>query len=152
LEAEFGFLCDATTIDREGKINALGIFDTLSGDKFPLKIFRMMLLISLVGKKSDGGDHDLEVKLLAPDGQDLIPAMQMKFGVPPEGGKARIVSELNNISFEKVGDYSFKVFVDKKAVTDIYLRVVQVPSPVSFIKEVPKKEAPKKGIKKGKSS
>ncbi|MFQ5575343.1 MAG: hypothetical protein ACE5E0_06960 [Terriglobia bacterium] len=153
MNAEFTFLCDATTIDRDGKINALGIFERLSAEEFPLSVFRIMLLVSLFGEDSEAGTHDLELKLFSPDNKEIIPPMTMKFDLPAGSGKSRIVSELNSVEFEKAGEYIFDIIVNKKSITKVPLTIVHTPSTLTPLRAVktPEEQAEEKA-KKGQES
>lgn len=143
MEIDMAFVADAATVDAAGKLNVLGVYDTIVSPQFPLKKPQMVLVIRFVAHGVESGSHPTKIWLMDADGQKLINAdVEVNFqeGAGGEGRrlKGQILFSINSMVFPKPGDYSFEIIVDEKnmASVPLYLRQgAQGPPPMPPRKE-----------------
>ena len=127
MDVTLALLADAANVSREGKLNLLGIFDTIFAHAFPSTHPQMQLVIRLEADATEAGrTRTLEIRFVSEDGRILfrVPGA-MTIGTAPLGGSVRLehVLTLNNVHVEGPGSYRFDVLVDGEPVTTIPLRV-----------------------------
>lgn len=125
MQLEFAFLCDAATVDSSGKLNVLGIFDALGGEDFPVRFPRITVVVSCLGLPEERRDHSLNIRLLSPDGQDVLEPLALPVELPTGTARARMIGELLQVQFEEPGPYSFEVELDGRPLGSIPLKVTQ---------------------------
>src|SRR5262245_48714476 len=124
-------LADAANVSREGKLNVLGVFDTIYARTFPVAHPQMQLVLRLEGDATDAGTtRRLEVQLVAPDGA-VLARLPVAMNVPqPETGE-RVrpdhILTFANLAFAQPGRYALRVVLDDGTETMLPLRVEQVP-------------------------
>ena len=99
-----------------GKLNVIGVFTRIIAQEFPTTHHRMYLAVKFEGEIIDGSrPRQLSVTLASEDGEDIF-ALEGEFrmlesppGIPPQCG---LVVELNQLRFERPGDYRFYVRVN----------------------------------------
>ena len=127
---DFAFICDYAEV--AGKINALGIgFDTIHASKIPCKHPHFFLVIQLRANVVEAGEKDLEVHLIAEDGQDIMPALRGKFIIqkPVSGTESigRIAMAFNNVEFPRYGSYSLHAVIEGQEMVRVPLKVSPPP-------------------------
>lgn len=133
MKVSLALLADAANVSREGKLNILGVFDTIHAKSFPVAHAQMRLVIRLEASPSElGAKHDIEIKLMDGDGAAVL---GIKGQVTPRGKpgaqslKMDQVVSLNNVTFKKAGRYEFAILVDndQKAAVPLVVSEVQAP-------------------------
>ena len=127
MNTEVAFLCDSALEDR-GKLHALGIgIDGLSGAALPITHSRLVVVCIVHHSTVEAGDKRLEIRLLDPDAQDVIPAIERTITFASrEGvfdGRARIIVEVNNVTFPKAGPHAVYVVIDGNEMARLPLSV-----------------------------
>jgi hypothetical protein len=125
-------LADYANVSREGKLNILGIFDTIYAPSFPTTHPHMQLVIRFEAAAAEAGStRQVEVQLQDPDGDLLfrLPgAMTIQRGEPGEAVRADHILALNNVNFAEPGRYAFRVLVDGEVAADVPLRIEALPT------------------------
>jgi hypothetical protein len=132
MELDFAVVADAANVSQEGKLNILGIFDTIWGREFPVRHASMVFVLRVKADFTDQGDHTLEVRLIDADGKQLFRAegpMQVPSGAPGRPVKPHVILGLSGVSFAVAGDYSFEVIIDGHHLRSVPLHVMQAPTP-----------------------
>src|SRR2546425_619094 len=116
MEVKVALLADGANVSREGKLNLLGIFDTLFARSFPTTHPQMQLVIRFeAAAREAGSTRQVEVQLVAGDGSILF-RLPGALTVQPHGLGDAIrmdhVLTLNHVQFERPGRYRFDVLVD----------------------------------------
>jgi hypothetical protein len=129
MEVDLALLADAATIDGSGKLNILGIFDRLSTTSFPTRHPRLSLVLRFSAGVQEVGKHQVEIKLKAPDGKELVRIdgeMNLTPGSSRSGGAALVPHVLNmdGLIFPVAGRYAFDVRVDGEHHVTIPLSVL----------------------------
>ena len=119
MEIDLALTADAATIDSSGKLNLLGIFDRITVHHFPAQHGRISLVLRFIGGPADAGIHELAIRLLGPDGEEIV-ALDGELQVAP--GRRSLVSglriphvlNLDGLVFHEPGGYTFEISVDGK--------------------------------------
>ena len=116
MNTELAFLCDSATDDR-GKLHALGIgIDRVQGDSIPLTHPRFIIVCVVNYSSVESGEKQMAIRLLDPDAQDTIPPIEQAIAFSPRQGvvdsKARIIVEVNSVTFNSQGPHAFHVVIE----------------------------------------
>ena len=116
MNTEVAFLCDSALEDR-GKLHALGIgIDNLRGNALPMTHPRFVVVCIVRHSTMEAGERRLDIRLLDPDAQDTIPSVQRTITFANPVGvvdsRARIIVEVNGVTFQKAGPHAFHVAID----------------------------------------
>ena len=117
MDVDLALTADAATIDGSGKLNILGVFDRITVSRFPAKHGRVSLVLRFIGGANDAGIHELSIRLLDPEGHEMLSLsgeLQVAPGPGSLTGGLRIphVLNLDGIVFQAPGRYTFEVIVD----------------------------------------
>jgi hypothetical protein len=112
-----------------GKLNILGVFDRISASDFPAKHGRISLVLRFAAGIQEAGGHEVEIRLLDPDGQEVVQLSgSMRLGPGPrhDGGRIKVphVLHLDGLVFKVPGHYTFDVRVDGEVMTSLPLSLV----------------------------
>ncbi len=130
MEVKLAFLADGANVSREGKLNLLGIFDTLFARSFPTTHPQMQLVIRFeAAAREAGSTRQVEIQLVAGDGSILF-RLPGTLTVQPHGlGDAIRMDHLltlNHVQFERPGRYRFDVLVDGRVAAAVPLQVEEI--------------------------
>lgn len=121
---------------QDGKLYILGGGISVIGvQRFPVQHPALSLAVGVEFSPSEcGRQHTLEVYLLNPDGQPLVPGLTQQF-VPPRNladatlpSSWQAVINYQQLQFQKPGDNAFSIVIDGQEVASLPLRVFQVPA------------------------
>lgn len=131
MNTELAFLCDSATDDR-GKLHALGIgIDSVQGDSLPLTHPRFIIVCVVNYSAAEAGDKRMGIRLLDPDARDNITPIEQGITFSPREGvvdaKARIIVEVNNVTFNSAGPHAFHVVIDGNEMARLPLNVSRRP-------------------------
>jgi hypothetical protein len=131
VQLALALLADHANFSREGKLNLLGIFDTIYASGFPTTHGHMQLVMRLEADAAEAGTtHEVEVQLVARDGRVLfrLPgATTVARGEPGESVRTDSIVNLANLAFESPGRYAFNVLIDGQLAERVPLRVEGIP-------------------------
>jgi len=103
-------------------------FDSVNADKFPYVLPRMSVALRLLIRRSEVGEHKLNIALADSDGKKLMNSgLNINFKPPVDSvPEASFSFALNgqNITFPKPGDYVVDILIDGRveASIPIYVR------------------------------
>lgn len=133
LEVDLAVIADAANVSQEGKLNILGVFDTIWAREFPFRHGAMVFVVRVSASFAEEGSHPMEVRLNDADGVQLFKAegpLQVSGGAPGRPVRPHLIMGLNGITFRAPGDYSFEVIVGGRHQRSVPLYVVQgLPTP-----------------------
>lgn len=126
MKLNFGFICDYASFGEAGKLNILGIFKNINGSSLPLVHPQLYVVVNVMIDKP--GNHKEVIKLVAKeDGREIISPLEFNLSAPADATGKKIelgvMGQINNIKFEKAGEYIFKVLVNNEIVGEIPLTV-----------------------------
>jgi len=132
VRVKIALLADYSNVSREGKLNILGIFDTIYAPTFPTSHPHMQLVMRFEGGAEDAGStRQLEVQLQAQDGAVLfrVPGtLAVQRSELGEIVRAEHILTLNNVTFEQPGRYAFHIILDGRTEAMVPLRVETIPA------------------------
>lgn len=131
MELDLAVMADAANVSQEGKLNILGVFDTIWARDFPVRHPAMVFVLRVRADFTDQGTHHLQVRLMDADGNQLFKAegpLQVPSAAPGRHTRPHIIMGLNGITFAKPGDYSFEVMVDDHHLKSIPLHLLRAPA------------------------
>ncbi len=131
MEVDLAVVADAANVSQEGKLNILGIFDTIWAPHLPVRHSTLVFVVRFSADFTEQGTHRMEVRLMDADGAQLFKAegpLKVTGGVPGRPIRPHIVMGLSGVTFEKPGDYSFEVMLEGRHLRSVPLYVVEAPS------------------------
>ena len=126
-------LADCANITREGKLNIMGIFDVIHGQRFPLTHPQMQLVLRFEADISEAEKtKKVEIYLMNADGKKLFVLggnFKLGPGRPGEVMGSNHILGINNMKFEEPGLHEFKILVNGELKAEVPLKVVETPAP-----------------------
>jgi len=131
MQLDFFLIADYANITIDGKLNVMGVFNSIHSTQFPTVHPEMYLVAKLSASPSEyGSKRKLSVKLLDEDAQLINSLLEREIEVPhgKEGRIAEIrqILRLTGLSFPKPGTYEFSILVDNDQKGIQTIRVVQI--------------------------
>ncbi|MBI1756207.1 MAG: hypothetical protein HYR64_03770 [Fimbriimonas ginsengisoli] len=121
-------LADAANVSREGKLNVLGVFNTIGASKFPVRHPRMVLVFRVEWTNAEAGTaRDGEIKLMDADGREHA-KIDFRVSLPREGHgpvyRSNEIIDLTDTLFPHEGEYAVAILVngEEKARTELTIR------------------------------
>jgi hypothetical protein len=116
MRVDLALLADyAEVAQRGGKLIVCGIFDRITLADVEAVHPHMALALKLVCEPGEGPHHHLSVRLVDPDGAEVMPSMEGDVevkGEPDGEASVNLILDLNLVKFQSVGPHSFDVFLD----------------------------------------
>lgn len=131
MDVDLAVIADGANVSQEGKLNILGIFDTIWARETPFRHSSMVFVVRFTAPFTEQGAYQLEVRLMDADGGQLFKAegpLNVSGGAPGRPIRPHVIMGLSGINFERPGDYSFEVMVDGQHLRSVPLYVVKAPS------------------------
>ena len=129
MKVTLAVLADAANITREGKLNIMGIFDSIQVQQFPVTHPQMQLVMRFEADISEAGKKKkVEVQLMDDDGKRLfVLGGEFTFGPgrPGDAIGSNHILTINMMKFERPGDYEFKILINDELKAEIPLKVLQ---------------------------
>ena len=133
MDITFAQLADCANVSREGKLNLLGLFDTIYSPKFPTVHPQMQLVIRFELHRVElGRSHKVEIHLVDEDGKKLFGidgsiTMQNPNPKAPVLHSDQIIT-INNLVIPRPGRYEFLILIDGNHVKgkEISLHVMEM--------------------------
>lgn len=130
MEIDLAVVADAANVSQEGKLNILGIFDTIWAREFPFRHASMVFVVRVGADFTEQGVHPMEVRLVDADGEQIFSAegpLQVTGGTPGRAIKPHIVMGLSGVAFPRAGDYAFEILIDGRHMRSVPLYIVEGP-------------------------
>lgn len=126
-------VADYANITGDGKLNVMGIFNSINSFNFPARHSSMYLIAKLSPEISEYGQRrSFTILLMDADGSHILD-LSGEFDVPRgQNGKkpeVNIMFELKDVVFTKPGRYLFVLLIDKDQKDEVTLHVNQVEPP-----------------------
>jgi hypothetical protein len=125
-------LADYANVTAEGKLNIMGIFNTIFvTSDFPALHPQLQLVFQfLVSPAERGETKKIDIKLLDADGSVLL-GIAAETRLPqdmPANQEIPQIIGLNGLVFPKPGDYAFSILVNGEEKTTVAFHVLPIPS------------------------
>jgi len=133
MEVTLALLADYANVTSEGKLNIMGVFDTIWAEKFPTVHPQMQLILRLEANPAEAGSRKkLEIKLMTEDGRNMFSigaemGLEVKDPSKPVGELMKIdqIIGLGNLRFDRSGSYQFAILVNEETRKIVPLKVRQ---------------------------
>ena len=126
----YAFIADSVMLDANGKMSAIGIFDTIGAIQFPTVHRDMTLVANLEGNISEQGEHKITVELRDDDSNKLASLDQMvtfKNPTTVQGSiRAGLILKIQDLLFQKPGRYEFVIFGDERFLGRVSFAILSI--------------------------
>ena len=123
-------LADYALIDQAGRLSVVGIFSHVWVRRVPAVHPRTHLVVRLVGKRTEIGEHQLRIRFLDPRGQETLGGEgTFTVGEPPAGVtdvEAGVILAYD-LPLPVAGRYTMEMSLDGTVVTTLPLSVAEMP-------------------------
>lgn len=132
MHVDFAVVADYALVDQSGKLSVLGIFQHIWVQQFPAMHPRLHLVLRLKGKRTEIGEHAVQIRLLDDQGNESLGGSgNVTFAEPPAG-----VTEIEagailvfDVPFPHAGVYRFEITIDSEQKAAVPVTVSQPPPP-----------------------
>lgn len=132
MHLDFAVVADYALVDQNGKLSVLGIFQHIWVQQFPAMHPRLHLVLRLKGKRTEIGEHAVQIRLLDEQNTETIGGSgSVMFAEPPAG-----ITEIEagailvfDVPFPHPGVYRFEITIDGEQKASVPLTVSQLPPP-----------------------
>ena len=114
MDVSLAVCCDAANVSREGKLNLLGIFNSIHAAEFPCTHPHLALVLRVEARVGEEGVHLLEIQLVDEDGQQLFDIngqLSLQGAEPGRPMTAQTIMDINNLQLPRPGTYAFEIFL-----------------------------------------
>jgi len=130
MNVEIFCLCDAAT-DQQGKLNILGAFDTVFAKDIPTVHPQCAVVLRIRFQHIEQGQHKIIVHLIDADGNFVIPSLDADINLKEapqhqDSVAINMVLNLQQLKFEKYGEYAINLAVDGRQEASLPLYVKQM--------------------------
>jgi hypothetical protein len=108
LQLVYTLLCDDVRLEAGNKISLMGVFQNIMVEKLPISLIKF----AVVNHWRGAGNHDTEVRILAPDKNNLVVTSQPTQLELEPGGFTDNVSFFINVVFPAPGTYWVQTLAD----------------------------------------
>jgi hypothetical protein len=122
MDVTLAVCCDAANVSREGKLNLLGIFNSIHAAQFPCTHPHLALVLRVEARLGEEGVYGLDIKLADEDGKELFTIngqLTLQGGEPGRPMTAQTIMDINNFQLPRPGTYAFEIFVDHHHVRSV---------------------------------
>jgi hypothetical protein len=132
MNIQIAALCDAAT-DYNGKLNLLGTFDTIVTHELPAMYPSCSIALRISFNRIEEGAHKVKMNFVDEDGKYVMPSIEMpvQVEIPAEANflVRNFVINIQQLKFDKPGQYSIDLAIDGRQETSIPLLVRHIPQP-----------------------
>ena len=108
LQLIYTLLCDDVRLEMGNKISMMGVFQNIMVEKLPVSLIKF----AVVNHWRGGGNHQTEVRIVAPDKNNLVVSSQPTRIELAPGGFTDNVSFFINVVFPTAGTYWIQTLAD----------------------------------------
>jgi hypothetical protein len=133
MKVDLALLADYAEVTQQGsKLIICGIFDRLGVGHLPVRHPHMALALKLSLHAGEDLHHRLRVRLVDPDGNDVVPPVEGNIDVRSENNQdsgVNLILNFEMVEFKAFGPHSFDVFLDGRFEQSVRLTLVEVKAP-----------------------
>jgi hypothetical protein len=122
LDLVYTLLCDDVRLEAGNKISLMGIFQNIMVEKLPVSLIKF----AVVNHWRGAGNHQTEVRILAPNKTNLVVGSQPTEIQLAPGGFTDNVSFFVNVVFPTAGTYWVQTLADARVLEELPLIVTDV--------------------------
>jgi len=132
VHVDFAVVADYALVDQSGKLSVLGIFQHIWVQQFPAMHPRLHLVLRLKGRRTEVGEHGVQIRLLDEEGNESLGGSGTVMFAEP----ADLITEIEagailvfDVPFPHAGVYRFEITIDGEQKAAVPVTVSQLPSP-----------------------
>ncbi|WP_420633399.1 DUF6941 family protein [Candidatus Palauibacter sp.] len=126
MEIVLATLADCANTSNDGKLNLMGLFDTLFAATVPVTHPSMQLVLRIRAEPAEiDRQQELEIRCMDADGEELF-KVKGGFSVQAAPGKSATFNHvvgISNLTFQKYGGHTFSIFINRDLKQTIVLEV-----------------------------
>jgi hypothetical protein len=131
MRVDLAVLADYATTTQDQKLVIVGVFDTILLTELPAAHRSLHLALRVCFGPADSGPHTLVVRLVDPDGHEIIPALKAGFSAdfPDDSdaeGALQMVLEIDNVPFTAAGPHAVDILLDDRYEETILFRIKKI--------------------------
>ena len=116
-------MCDfAIREEGTGKVNLIGIFDTIFATQFPVVHPRLSVYVRLTDAE---GEYEFKLEMVRLEDEKAVGEGRVQATIGDRMGSHELIFNLGNLVFERPGRYEFRLFGNQKYIGRAVFRVVQ---------------------------
>jgi hypothetical protein len=134
MKVEIFNLCDFASADASGKLNIIGVFDTIWAREKPITYGMFALVARIRFDKIEEGTKKIKISFVDADGNPVMPVIetQLPVRIPALSptATAQVVSLVSQLKLQSFGEYSVDLAIDgrQEASLPFYVRdASQIP-------------------------
>lgn len=130
MKIDLALVCDYAIIDQYGKLSVLGIFEHIWVHEFPVVHPRLHLVMRLKGRRTEIGEHAVNIRLVNEDGEEVISGDGTVTFAEPPAGIVEIEAGtvlLFDVPFDDAGTYTFEISIDGEVASFVPITVALAP-------------------------
>jgi hypothetical protein len=131
MKVEIFSLCDFASADAGGKLNIIGVFDSIYAKEVPATHGLCALAIRIRFDRIEEGLKKLKISFVDSDGNPVMPSMEMQIQVqiPPlfQEANVQVVFLIPQLKLPSFGEYSVDLAIDGRQEASTPLNVRQLP-------------------------
>ena len=133
MKVEVFSLCDFASADAGGKLNVIGIFDTIYAPNVPVTHGFCALALRVRFDHVEEGNKKLKLSFIDSDGKPVMQSIEtvlpVRMAANGSSASAQLVSIMSQISFPNFGEYAIELAIDgrQEASTPLFVRQVSLP-------------------------
>jgi len=128
IKLNFLHICDYASFDQMGKLNILGLFETINSIQFPYQHPQFFVVANL--SISNSREYECVIRIIDLDKIEInkfvLPKVKINLNKNQSNTNLGIVGQFNGVKFEKPGKYTIEVMVDGNVVDSKEITVIQV--------------------------
>jgi len=127
---DFAVVADYALVDQAGKLSVMGMFQHIWVQQFPAMHPRLHLVMRLKGRRTEVGDHAVQIRLLDEQDQEILGGSGgVRFDEPPAGVMEMEAGAILvfDVPFPHAGTYRFEITIDGERQATVPVTVSQVP-------------------------
>jgi len=132
VHVDFAVVADYAIVDQSGKLSVLGIFQHIWVQQFPAMHPRLHLVLRLKGKRTEVGEHAVQIRLVDEQGNESLGGSGNVTFAEPAAGVTEIEAGailVFDVPFPHAGVYQFEITIDGEQKAAVPVTVSQLPPP-----------------------
>lgn len=117
-------ICDMAFVSDGGKANIIGIFKNIYNDTFPFTHLKFTIIGSFIVKNGKGKNKQI-IKLLDKNTQHVYKEVSFDINIQENEQEINFIWDLENIVFNKPGDFFVKLLLTDKEIASLPLSVIK---------------------------
>jgi hypothetical protein len=122
MEIEVFTLCDAAA-DYQGRLNILGIFDSIVATTLPATHPQCTIALRLRYTRTEVGEHSLVIHIVDHDGKQIMPEINGQFGLQIAGddrsSTINLIMNMQGLVFTQYGEHAINLAIDKNEIASL---------------------------------